>query len=104
MKYLWTVVAISRGSSLHELAYMGIFGIMDPPREAARRSVLTLQNTGVKVKMVTGDAQETACAIAQSVGLQVCTFIMYVYYLLLIQSDYVFAYQLMLYNPIQKNC
>ena len=66
-----SVVAIARGPSLQELAYMGIFGIMDPPREAALRSVTTLQNTGVNVKMVTGDAQETACAIAKAVGLQV---------------------------------
>lgn len=50
---------------------MGLVGIMDPPREGARPSVTTLQSTGVRVKMVTGDAQETACAIAQAVGLQV---------------------------------
>lgn len=51
---------------------MGMVGIMDPPREGARSSVTTLQSTGVRVKMVTGDAQETACAIAQAVGLRVC--------------------------------
>lgn len=51
---------------------MGMVGIMDPPREGARSSVTTLQSTGVSVKMVTGDAQETACAIAQAVGLRVC--------------------------------
>lgn len=65
------VIAIARGSSLNELSYMGLVGIMDPPREGARPSVTTLQSTGVRVKMMTGDAQETACAIAQAVGLQV---------------------------------
>ena len=66
-----TVIAIARGPSLSELIYLGLVGIMDPPREGARPSVTTLQSTGVRVKMVTGDAQETACAIAQAVGLQV---------------------------------
>ncbi|XP_063888439.1 calcium-transporting ATPase type 2C member 1-like isoform X2 [Scylla paramamosain] len=64
------VLSIARGPSLSELSYMGLVGIMDPPREGARPSVTTLQSTGVKVKMMTGDAQETACAIAQAVGLQ----------------------------------
>ncbi|MPC29522.1 Calcium-transporting ATPase type 2C member 1 [Portunus trituberculatus] len=64
------VLAIARGPSLNELSYMGLVGIMDPPREGARPSVTTLQSTGVKVKMMTGDAQETACAISQAVGLQ----------------------------------
>ncbi|XP_047479448.1 calcium-transporting ATPase type 2C member 1-like [Penaeus chinensis] len=66
------VVGIARGPSTSELSYMGMVGIMDPPREGARSSVTTLQSTGVSVKMVTGDAQETACAIAQAVGLRVC--------------------------------
>ncbi|KAG0719190.1 Calcium-transporting ATPase type 2C member 1 [Chionoecetes opilio] len=65
------VIAIARGPSLSELSYMGLVGIMDPPREGARSSITTLQSTGVRVKMVTGDAQETACAISQAVGLQV---------------------------------
>ncbi|XP_071541009.1 calcium-transporting ATPase type 2C member 1 isoform X4 [Panulirus ornatus] len=65
------VIGIARGPSLSELGYMGILGIMDPPREGARPSVTTMQSTGVNVKMVTGDAQETACAIAQAVGLPV---------------------------------
>ncbi|XP_037802205.1 calcium-transporting ATPase type 2C member 1-like isoform X4 [Penaeus monodon] len=65
------VVGIARGPSTSELSYMGMVGIMDPPREGARSSVTTLQSTGVSVKMVTGDAQETACAIAQAVGLRV---------------------------------
>ncbi|XP_042226858.1 calcium-transporting ATPase type 2C member 1-like isoform X2 [Homarus americanus] len=65
------VIGIARGASSSELSYMGMLGIMDPPREGARSSVTTLQSTGVNVKMVTGDAQETACAIAQAVGLRV---------------------------------
>ncbi|XP_068210237.1 calcium-transporting ATPase type 2C member 1 isoform X1 [Palaemon carinicauda] len=65
------VLAIARGPSLSELSYMGMVAIIDPPRDEARPAVTTLQSTGVRVKMVTGDAQETACAIALAVGLQV---------------------------------
>ncbi|KAK4291732.1 hypothetical protein Pmani_035458 [Petrolisthes manimaculis] len=65
------VLAMARGTSLSEMNYLGIVGIMDPPREAVRASITTLQSTGIRVKMVTGDAQETACAIAKAVGLQV---------------------------------
>lgn len=67
----FSVLAVARGASLSEMNYLGIVGIMDPPREAVRASVTTLQSTGIRVKMVTGDAQETACAIAKAVGLQV---------------------------------
>lgn len=57
------VVGMARGESLQELVYMGLVGICDPPRPFVRESIQTLQASGVKVKMVTGDAQETATAI-----------------------------------------
>ncbi|KAL7636831.1 UNVERIFIED_CONTAM: hypothetical protein RMT77_012589 [Armadillidium vulgare] len=65
------VVAVGRGMSLTELTFLGLMGIRDPPREGVKSSVNILLQTGVDVKMVTGDAQETAIAIAQAVGLQV---------------------------------
>lgn len=43
--------------------YVGLIGICDPPRPHVRESITTLINSGVKVKMVTGDAKETASAI-----------------------------------------
>ncbi|KAL1129418.1 hypothetical protein AAG570_013945 [Ranatra chinensis] len=63
------VVGMARGASLQELIYMGLVGICDPPRPQVRESIQTLLNSGIKVKMVTGDAQETAVAIASMVGL-----------------------------------
>lgn len=57
------VVGMARGSSLQDLVYMGLVGICDPPRPFVRDSIHTLLNCGVKVKLVTGDAQETATAI-----------------------------------------
>ena len=54
---------MARGSSLQDLVYVGLVGICDPPRPLVRESIQTLLQSGVKVKMVTGDAQETATAI-----------------------------------------
>ena len=68
---------MGRGTNLTELVYLGLVGINDPPREAVRYSVETLQETGVDVKMVTGDAKETAMAVASAVGLHVNTFCYY---------------------------
>lgn len=60
------VVALAKGSSLQELIYMGIVGICDPPRPYVRESITTLLQSGVQVKMVTGDAIDTAVAIGNN--------------------------------------
>lgn len=59
------VVGMARGSDLQDLVYMGLVGICDPPREGVREAIQTLLQSGVMVKMVTGDAQETATAIGK---------------------------------------
>ncbi|XP_024940158.1 calcium-transporting ATPase type 2C member 1 isoform X2 [Cephus cinctus] len=63
------VIGLARGSSLQDLVYVGLVGICDPPRPHVRESITTLVNSGVKIKMVTGDAKETAGAIASMIGL-----------------------------------
>ncbi|XP_076036714.1 secretory pathway calcium atpase isoform X2 [Oratosquilla oratoria] len=65
----YRVLGLARGTSLDELVYLGLVCIMDPPREGVRHSISTLLETGVKVKIITGDAQETANAIGRAVGL-----------------------------------
>lgn len=44
---------------------MGIVGICDPPRPMVREAINILTESGVQVKMVTGDAAETAVAIGK---------------------------------------
>jgi P-type E1-E2 ATPase len=51
---------------LDDLIFVGMVGILDPPRHGVRESIRTLQGSGVSVKMLTGDSQETACAIGLS--------------------------------------
>ncbi|XP_044583033.1 calcium-transporting ATPase type 2C member 1 isoform X1 [Cotesia glomerata] len=63
------VIGLARGSSLQDLVYVGLIGICDPPRDGVRDAISLLLNSGVKVKMVTGDAKETAGAIATMIGL-----------------------------------
>lgn len=50
---------------MSELVFAGMVGIIDPPRDGVADAILTLQATGTKVKMVTGDAEETAIAIGR---------------------------------------
>ena len=48
---------------------LGLLGLADPPREDAASLITALQELGVRVVMVTGDAPETARVIAKSVGI-----------------------------------
>lgn len=63
------VIALAKGKSLQDLVYLGIVGITDPPRPLVRESIEILRQSGVSVKMVTGDSQETAVAVANLIGL-----------------------------------
>ncbi|XP_014260300.1 calcium-transporting ATPase type 2C member 1 isoform X1 [Cimex lectularius] len=63
------VISMARGDSLQDLVYLGIVGICDPPRPNVTETINTLKQAGVKVKIVTGDAQETALSVAQMIGL-----------------------------------
>ena len=52
-----------------DLTLVGIFGMRDELRETAYASVKTAKDAGIHVVMITGDAKETAQAIAKDVGL-----------------------------------
>jgi Ca2+-transporting ATPase len=51
------------------LVFIGLQGMIDPPRPEAISAVKTCQTAGIRVKMITGDHPETAMAIAKAVGL-----------------------------------
>ena len=52
-----------------DLTFLGLQGMIDPPREEAIRAVQAAQTAGIRVKMITGDHALTAGAIAQQIGL-----------------------------------
>ncbi|MFN6538431.1 MAG: cation-translocating P-type ATPase [Nostoc sp. EkiNYC01] len=51
------------------LVFLGLQGIIDPPREEAIAAVKACQSAGIKVKMITGDHALTAAAIARQMGI-----------------------------------
>jgi Ca2+-transporting ATPase len=53
-----------------DLVFLGLQGMMDPPRPEAIAAVQRCQNAGIAVKMITGDHLLTARAIAQQIGLR----------------------------------
>ncbi len=53
------------------LAFAGLVGMKDPPREGVEKSIRRLMAGGVKVIMITGDSEATAFAIARRVGMGV---------------------------------
>nr|XP_006004265.1 PREDICTED: calcium-transporting ATPase type 2C member 1 [Latimeria chalumnae] len=63
------VLAFASGPELGQLTFLGLVGMIDPPRLGVREAVNMLINSGVAIKMVTGDSQETAVAIASHLGL-----------------------------------
>jgi cation-transporting ATPase F len=52
-----------------DLDFLGLQGMLDPPRPEAIRAVAACQAAGIRVKMITGDHLETARAIARQMGI-----------------------------------
>ncbi len=52
------------------LSFLGLIGLIDPPRPEAIAAVAECRAAGIRVKMITGDHAGTAAAIAAQVGLQ----------------------------------
>jgi Ca2+-transporting ATPase len=55
---------------LNRLTFIGLVGLMDPPRAEARAAIGQCRKAGIQVKMITGDQQVTARAIARELGLE----------------------------------
>ncbi|XP_066547469.1 calcium-transporting ATPase type 2C member 1 isoform X1 [Amia ocellicauda] len=63
------VLAFASGSEMGQLTFLGLVGIIDPPRTGVKEAVGALISSGVAIKMITGDSQETAVSIASRLGL-----------------------------------
>jgi calcium-translocating P-type ATPase len=52
------------------LDFLGLVGLIDPPRPEAIAAVAECRSAGIRVKMITGDHAGTAAAIAAQIGLE----------------------------------
>ncbi len=52
-----------------DFTFLGIVGMMDPPREEAKDALKLCEKAGIKVVMITGDNKLTAMAVAKKLGM-----------------------------------
>ena len=52
-----------------DLTFLGLVGMIDPPREEARAAVAVCREAGIRPVMITGDHVVTASAIAKNLGI-----------------------------------
>jgi potassium/sodium efflux P-type ATPase len=62
--------AIDHEDIASDLVFLGLQGMIDPPRPEAIAAVHACQSAGIQVKMITGDHIATARSIAQRMGIQ----------------------------------
>lgn len=51
------------------MIFIGLIGMMDPPRDTVSSAIYTCEKSGIKPIMITGDSINTARAIAKQVGI-----------------------------------
>jgi len=61
--------ALEESGSERGLVFLGLMGLMDPPREEVKDAVQKCYDAGIRVVMITGDHKGTAQAVAEELGL-----------------------------------
>lgn len=63
------IIGVACGAGDSDLTLCGVVGLLDPLREGIPDAVHRIQTSGAKVMMITGDAEETAIAVAKMAGI-----------------------------------
>ncbi len=53
----------------HDLVFLGLIGMIDPPRQEAKEAVARAKGAGIRPMMITGDHPKTAAVIAEELGI-----------------------------------
>jgi Ca2+-transporting ATPase len=56
-------------SARSRLCFLGLAGMIDPPRPESKAAIATCEEAGIKVVMITGDHPATARAVARELGI-----------------------------------
>jgi Ca2+-transporting ATPase len=56
------------GDAEQDMTFLGLVGMIDPPRPEAQAAIATCESAGIKVVMITGDHPLTAQAVARELG------------------------------------
>ena len=64
-----TVYPIENQKNIQSLTFLGLMGMLDPPRLEAKKAIKTCEKSNIKTVMITGDHKVTACAIATQAGI-----------------------------------
>lgn len=69
MKLLSTVPQEESDNVEYKMVFIGLVGMIDPPRREVAAAIRTCREAGIKTVMITGDHRLTALAIAKELGI-----------------------------------
>lgn len=61
--------SISEEEAESDLVFLGLVGMIDPPREEAKEAIEKCRQAGIKTVMITGDHKLTGAAVARELGM-----------------------------------
>lgn len=69
--YRVLAIASKSGDGENDLVFLGLLGLMDPPRNGVKEAVAQCYSAHIRVMMITGDNPITARAIGEKIGLKI---------------------------------
>ena len=69
-RYVDNAKNISTDETEKDLIFVGLLGMIDPPREEVKAAIQVCKTAGISVKMITGDHKITASAIGREIGIE----------------------------------